>query len=66
MIFSITALNDEMYIYKRQKLTNGLIVPLHKWVHIWVKQKLYAEALDVMDDEHDTLLANCMDVHRIK
>ena len=29
--------------------------------------KSYAEALEVMDDEHDdTLLANCMDVHNIK
>ena len=29
--------------------------------------KSYAEALEVMDDEHDdTLLANCMDVHSIK
>ena len=29
--------------------------------------KSYAEALEVMDDEHDdTLLANCKDVHNIK
>ena len=50
---------------RQRTRTNGFLTYFTAELGEYLGQiKSYAEALEVMDDEHDdTLLANCMDVH---